>query len=281
MIRGAWNIIWSLKIPPKVQYFLWKLEHGIIPTKLFLSRRLNNGVFTIIGDTCLQFNEDQEHIFWSYSFSKKVWYGILEWWGITNRLHVFSNFNVWSWLNWFSNTSIKIGWGIALASTLWSLWINRNRGVFEKKNYKVNEVLWLIKMRAKYWCQASNLLPSQNLNDNVWFLSPCDAISNHLNLLSKGLLDLSADLYGFSDGSLFLDQNNASLASMGGFLKDSNNQIVFLFSGPLKVNSVFLAELNAILHLISIVKHSSFSGKECVFYLDSDEVVRFLMKIKL
>lgn len=112
-----------------------------------------------------------------------------------NRLQVYSNFNVWSWLRWLNTPSIKFGWGIALAATLWSLWLNRNRGVFEGKFYKANEVIWLIKLRAKYWCQASNLLPPHNLYENIWFFSPANAISSHFNTLSKGLLDLSADLY--------------------------------------------------------------------------------------
>lgn len=121
----------------------------------------------------------------------------------------------------------------------------------------------------------------QNLDENVWFLSLVSAISNHFNSLSKGLLELSASLYGFSDGSLLLDQTNESRAGMGGFLKDNNNQVVFLFSGPLRVNSVFLTELCVVSHLIHIVKNSAFSSKECIFYTDSEEAVRFIMKIKM
>lgn len=38
-------------------------------------------------------------------------------------------------------------------------------------------------------------------------------------------------------------------------------------------------EFGAISHLIRIVQNSNFGSKECVFYMDSEEVVRFLMKI--
>lgn len=68
------------------------------------------------------------------------------------------HFNIWSWLNWFQVNVVKMGWGVTLAASLWSLWLNRNRALFENKLYSIEDILLLIKVRSSYWCQATNLI---------------------------------------------------------------------------------------------------------------------------
>lgn len=35
---NTWNQLWSIKVPPKISIFLWKLEWEILPTRKFLSK---------------------------------------------------------------------------------------------------------------------------------------------------------------------------------------------------------------------------------------------------
>jgi hypothetical protein len=39
VINPVWKIIWQIKIPIKVKFFLWRALHGIIPLKCLLANR--------------------------------------------------------------------------------------------------------------------------------------------------------------------------------------------------------------------------------------------------
>lgn len=85
--------------------------------------------------------EDQTHILWACLFVKGIWEKKFEWWGIYSRFNTSLQLDLYSWLHWFSNHVVKIGWGASLASVLWSLWLNRNRVIFENKVYSREEVI--------------------------------------------------------------------------------------------------------------------------------------------
>lgn len=55
-------------------------------------------------------------------------------------------------------------------------------------------------------------------------------------------MDLVVGLYGFTDGFFVKKDAMMYKANMGGYLKDNKNNLMFIFSGPLQVNSVLLAE---------------------------------------
>lgn len=38
--NGNWNLVWKLKVPHKIQFFLWKMEAGALPTGKLLNSRL-------------------------------------------------------------------------------------------------------------------------------------------------------------------------------------------------------------------------------------------------
>lgn len=173
--QGAQNTIWRLKIPSKIQFFLWKVEHGVLPSKTFLESRMHNMLVNFTCDICKQSSEDHDHIFWSCSFAEKVRSEQLDWWGVKNELQIHSSVNLWPWLNWFSNQSVKIGWGISIASTLWSLWLNRNKGFFEGKFYKVDEVVCLVKFKERSWCHISNLIHNIIIFSCMWDVNPSGA----------------------------------------------------------------------------------------------------------
>lgn len=66
----------------------------------------------------------------------------------------------------------------------------------------------------------------------------------------------------------------------GGYLKDKENNILFIFSGPLQVSTSLQAEVSAVLHLIRVLENSRFSKDDCVIYLDSEEVLQLVSKAK-
>lgn len=116
-----------------------------------------------------------------------------------------------------SESLIKDWLGVVIAATMWSLWLNRNRGVFENKFYKIDEVLLLIKIRSYAWCQATNLVPETRTS--VWNVNPVGIISGHRVVLQRSLMDLAVDILGFTDGSFTRDDTAEYKSGMGGVLK--------------------------------------------------------------
>ena len=38
-VNGRWNLIWNLKVPPKIKNFLWRVCRGCFPTRARLNSR--------------------------------------------------------------------------------------------------------------------------------------------------------------------------------------------------------------------------------------------------
>ncbi|CAN0906113.1 Putative ribonuclease H protein At1g65750 [Linum grandiflorum] len=56
-----WNQLWSLQVPPKLSFFLWRIFHKIIATKVaLLSKKI---VKDSVCPVCLEGEESIEHIF--------------------------------------------------------------------------------------------------------------------------------------------------------------------------------------------------------------------------
>lgn len=162
---------------------------------------------------------------------------------------------------------------------MWTLWLNRNISVFENKFYKIDEVMVLIKFRSYAWCKATSLVPE--LRTNIWDINPVGIISSHMGSLQKNLLDSSVGFFGFTDGSFVRDDSRIYKSSMGGYLKDKENNLLFIFSGPLQVSSILQAEISAVMHLLKSFEESRFSKEDRVFYLDSVEALNVISRVKL
>lgn len=73
--------IWKLKVPPKIQFFLWKLERIMLPTAELLSRSIGNSISPICK-RCNLTTESQNHMLWNCDIAKNIWKGVADWWGL-------------------------------------------------------------------------------------------------------------------------------------------------------------------------------------------------------
>lgn len=85
------------------------------------------------------------------------------------------------------------------------------------------------------------MIENLTVNSSVWDINPAGAILSH-HSTHKGLLDLPTTIYDFTDGSFELNEDTSVSAGMGGYLKDKNNNLFFIFSDPQQANSSFMVE---------------------------------------
>lgn len=75
-----WSFIWTLKIPPKIKVFVWKICKGILPTKAFLQSRITNNNIITMCTTCNSGVKDIQHIFNTCPRARATWSFLDTWW---------------------------------------------------------------------------------------------------------------------------------------------------------------------------------------------------------
>lgn len=151
--EGNWTKIWKIKVPPKIHIFIWKVEHGILPTAAFLHNRLWNSIdprCKICG-ICV---ENQQNLFWDCCLAKQVWDSMINWWSLDRRQANTLNTSFWQILNIFKGCKISAVWAQVICSVLWSLWLSRNNLIFNNKYYNSKEITDLLIFRTFKWCLA-------------------------------------------------------------------------------------------------------------------------------
>ncbi|KAM1776455.1 hypothetical protein ACFX15_042380 [Malus domestica] len=146
-----WTLIWSLKTPPKVRHFMWRLAHGALATfeKMYV-RKLAS---TLLCPICQKQVESLEHLFLMCSWVEPIWFG-----GMLNLR--IDRSSISSWLNWFlSVASRRYGskeerWEILsyIAVSCWHIWTARCKFLFQQVNLNPYQVLMAIRTaRGKFF----------------------------------------------------------------------------------------------------------------------------------
>lgn len=174
MSNNNWKKIWKFKVPPRVTLFLWKLENNILPTKKLLENKVFQQNFDASCNRCKLARKSHDHIFWECGFAKQVWNKVFHWWRYNVDIFKLHINQKWKWLHWFKSQSLKIGWSIAMISTLWSLWLSRNEAVFKGEFLSVDHVIIMSKFRAKSWCEDIGLVMAED--DCIWNINPAGIV---------------------------------------------------------------------------------------------------------
>ncbi|OMO58663.1 reverse transcriptase [Corchorus capsularis] len=120
-----WRYIWSANVLPKVQYFVWSVVWNILPNKYNLNLRgMNLGANC---DVCGGMEESTLHTFFFCPFALVVWNESCPW-VLPFIDQLDSDSDLWVFL--FAKAT-TVGQLQKLFYTIWLLWSNRNRAVFE------------------------------------------------------------------------------------------------------------------------------------------------------
>lgn len=172
--------------------------------------------------------------------------------------------------------TVRVAWEITWSTTLWTLWLCRNQVVFQGVRITREDLIYLIVIRSQRWCQAVSLID----NSTIWRSNPIGLILSTSLSRKRQLMVSNAVLIGFIDGAWKTTSNAGSQSGIGGYVKDSEGNLVLIFSGPVKANNAFQCELEAMLFVIRQLASSQYNRSHCVLYSDSSELIKEVQKIK-
>lgn len=266
-----WSIIWKIKIPSKVRFFIWQCGHNILPTLSLLKKR--NVVTQDQCKWCLSESEDMAHILWNCDIAKKARSKFSRWLEID--LVSLHRFDIRELLLKLQKMDKSLGSCLCLAALLWTVWNIRNEFTFQQIRIKDNQLEFLIKHRAFSWAKALGLV--EDHHHPIWIINPLIAFKSHRSQHLKKLVQIWVNVsnhVAFIDASLKKNSGNIWTAGIRGFLLSNNNSLAFLFSGPANQNTVLNSEKEALMFLLNniVAKVNLFNFKLTVF-TDAKELV--------
>lgn len=120
--------------------------------------------------------------------------------------------------------------------------------LFNKKRIHTHHFELLIFIRVNKWGLASNILEFGN--EPLWKLNPYRAINVHYHKLNFNYWKFRSSVYDAVVGAWGRNKYGLITGGIGGFLKNRDGKILFMFSGPTETNNSEEAEIDTLLHLI-------------------------------
>lgn len=134
----SWKNLWKLQIPYKIYMFLWKLLRNRLPTRMELIKRQ-----IMVSPKCVMCDQEGEtlvHLFLKCHFAKVLWF--------VSSQNIRSD-AIPSVRQWLITTLEKYKAGNGqddkvlkdISATLWVIWTNRNKVIFENKTADVQQAI--------------------------------------------------------------------------------------------------------------------------------------------
>ena len=124
--NGTWAWIWKLRVPHKIQLFIWKCAHHRIPTKSILFSHSAN--FSQLCPGCHE-TKTPMHVLRDCAFAKNIWLS----YGQSSLVPDFFTLPLQHWCKanlFISCLSSYIPWSTIFAFTIWAIWLGRNSFIF-------------------------------------------------------------------------------------------------------------------------------------------------------
>ena len=257
---------------------MWKIEHGVLPVKDFLSKRIHASNFSVMCGWCGNQTESIQHLMKDCVLATWVWEDIALWWDIPFSRFCTATFSLRNMFTLVEDVVLHKVWKSVVAAGLWYIWISRNNKVFNQVNIDRNTLSNNIKLRGYRWS-----LISQGIEEDCWMTwksNPRLAVKK-LWLLKKDQLwkkcQSKYDLICMVDGA-FLQINKAGI---GGCIKDSSGNLLYIFFGPYKAKNSCETEWAAAVHMINEVVGDNKNWRSLCLCSDSRETILRLKNIKL
>ncbi|GKV49208.1 hypothetical protein SLEP1_g55970 [Rubroshorea leprosula] len=178
--------IWNPMLPTKIAAFNWRVILDRIPTKINLH---NRGVIKNMEEAkcsiCGEY-EDATHLFLNCKLSKWLWKSCSRWWGTTVALKedCCSTFDQFG--NEFKDPHIAEGWDCIWNSVIWTIWMARNRKIFQESEINRDQLLDFIQLRSFAWIKAKKPRCYFSLSD--WLINPSACIGKAVTFIVGSLV---------------------------------------------------------------------------------------------
>ncbi|XP_038685806.1 uncharacterized protein LOC119985586 [Tripterygium wilfordii] len=269
--------IWTGWTPPKVEFFVWLALQGRINTR---GRLCSLGILPRSESSCPfchQQEESVDHLLFLCEGPRMIWYKIINWWGVEwccgNTLsNLFEQ-----WQTFASGKKQRQVWSMMFNAAVWTIWIERNKVIFEENHIDWGNVLYLVYIRFGLWLKAVKInLPYSGPE----IMHSSDGIKFRTNLIkpTRPPCEWSAP----PTGCLKWNTDGSSLdysSGVGGVLRDCNGNFLCIFSGPASNLDSNSAELRAIRFALEFsVKFGLKEKGNILVESDSLNVVNWLQK---
>ncbi|KAK1384947.1 hypothetical protein POM88_022682 [Heracleum sosnowskyi] len=272
----SWKFIWKLKIPPKVQIFMWKLHHGMLPVKALMQSRMRN---SLANQNCCRCPDTETvlHLFWQCPFAFDIWKWLFEWWGLPS-FRIGSDIpTMWDFYRCFRDRITQEVWKTTLGACVWTIWLERNQGVFNNTFASLKNISFLIIHRSAQWCLAAGLLVKETLA--WWNFNPMGCITRSISLKKLDLLNNGCALTGFIDGSWKLDNKGVIVAGIGGLILNQEGKKKLEFAGPIRTLDALHTEWGALIFIVDFFSKKNLNIS-LMIYSNSALLVRSLLNFK-
>ncbi|KAK8497165.1 hypothetical protein V6N12_066015 [Hibiscus sabdariffa] len=155
----VWENVWERLAPSNVECFVWRLLHGLLPSKLELSKRGISQISDLRCAFCLQEVESTDHVFFGCSFAWSIWCKWYKIWDVQCARPVEGKNFFNSWSSICPMVRVLPLWKMAFFAISWSLWICRNELIFREWNKKVELIIETDCETAVFWINNPNTTP--------------------------------------------------------------------------------------------------------------------------
>uniref|UniRef100_A0A7N2MUY6 Reverse transcriptase zinc-binding domain-containing protein n=1 Tax=Quercus lobata TaxID=97700 RepID=A0A7N2MUY6_QUELO len=164
--EGVWKMICGVKVPLKINTFVWKLMHDRLPTLLSLN---NKGITTqSLCPFCNEEDESTTQLFMLCPFTRACWHGL----ALAIHSFDFNNTIIQQWLTSLLNRYKKrevdsMEYLQAIFTTPWTIWNHRNRVVHEGINPNPMDVILTALSLSCRYKESFNEQPNYNSSPGI------------------------------------------------------------------------------------------------------------------
>ncbi|GKU86426.1 hypothetical protein SLEP1_g954 [Rubroshorea leprosula] len=167
------KIIWSPFTPSKVSIFAWRLFLNRLPTK---DNLIIHGVDLASNPNCVlcgDYIEDLNHIFATCRCSQNVWKWVCCWWGVPFIPTANAPLLITELCSLMDARKSWNCWALSILTTAWTIWYFKNGIVFNKLNWKENNIYGLIQAKTFCWIKGKSKSAVFSFGDWCQFPNLC------------------------------------------------------------------------------------------------------------
>ncbi|XP_062100125.1 uncharacterized protein LOC133806004 [Humulus lupulus] len=164
-----WKKVWSLRVPPKIKLFLWKLSNKWLPTNsvLFCRKLRKEQGCCMCGDSNQR--EDWYHAIWQCPRNKQVW-------KVAGFSKITKRRNLEDPISFLSRISLqlpkdKFGFFSTLA---WQCWNSRNNDAFRKWNPEATAMVDWAASYLEEFAQTDDAAPAKTNSAHQRWIAPIE-----------------------------------------------------------------------------------------------------------